>query len=311
MSYDINNYAMLAISLPDFLETLKKDISVPLETYRDFVLIDKKIDGLLIDLPESFKDSEFATSSKIADEGFTECTDNWRFDGKGPKGTFIASLLAATGISEPIFFDSEKCNLVSFQLTHNIEILPKILIKHLSSENKLKCETLASLKKDRLNDVLSAVANCLYNLGKINLVKGSVEDENGNDKFTFTIPCIKSAIEDLYFLYKEELKQNSDSYNSKIDSIHFWMQYVINMYVGSLGYDEELEVVSTNKGFVHNSGGMLSNIPYISIGGLESYDEDGWSNPRDGDSDYVRDLERAIVQDSGKEFAVFTPQFGG
>ena len=25
MSYDINNYAMLAISLPDFLETLKKD----------------------------------------------------------------------------------------------------------------------------------------------------------------------------------------------------------------------------------------------------------------------------------------------
>jgi hypothetical protein len=56
---------------------------------------------------------------------------------------------------------------------------------------------------------------------------------------------------------------------------------------------------------------MLSNIPYVSIGGLESYDEDGWTNPRDGDSDYVRDLERAIVQDSGKEFAVFTPQFGG
>jgi hypothetical protein len=47
MSYDINNYAMLAVSLPDFLETIDEGIAVAFESEREFVLLDQKFDELI------------------------------------------------------------------------------------------------------------------------------------------------------------------------------------------------------------------------------------------------------------------------
>jgi hypothetical protein len=315
MSYDITNYAMLAISLPDFIETLNKDIKIPLETNADYVVLDKKFDVLLKESPEAIRNSEFDTAAKIADLGFTE-TNGHSY--KGPKIALISALPSGAGLSNPIFFDSESCNLVS-HMAWKPKIFPRVLLKHLSSEKKLDCESLVLLGGDRLNDVLAMISTCLYKLGKINLVDGKVKDENGfdlededgNTIYTFTIPCFKTAIEDLFSLYKDTVKEKTGSHLGKLDAIHYWMQYIINLYVGTLGFDEEMEVESTNFGVVHDFGGMEEDIPYISIRGLQSYDEDGWTNPRDEDSDFVRDLENAIVQDSGKEFSVFTPQFGG
>lgn len=315
MSYDIRNYAMLAMSLPDFIGTLKKDIKVPIETDADFVALDKKFDDLLKESKNVLGDSEFVTTSKIADAGFSESSSH---SNEGPKKALITSLLMGAGINNPIFFDWENCNLVS-KLAWNIKIFPRVLIKHLHSEKKVECESLVLLGGDSLNDFLAIISTCLYKIGKINLVTGKpkdeygydLKDENGDRIYTFTIPCFKTAIEDLFSLYKETLKEKTGSHLAKLDAIHDWMQFIIKLYVGTLGFDEELEVISTNYGSVHDFGGMEEDIPYVSIRGLQQYDEDGWTNPREDDAEFVSDLENAIVQDSGREFAVYTPQFGG
>jgi hypothetical protein len=306
MSYDIDNYAMLAISLPDFLDTLNKGTSVTFETSKDFILLNKKFNDLLKNLPDSIKESGYVNCSKIADDGFIDA-DGYSY--RGPKGAVTAALLVAAGITNPIFLAPEN-ELITY-LSRNIQIFPRILIQHLRTDRELECESMVLLGNDRLNDALAMISICLSKLAKLNVIDGKVKDEDGNYKFTFTIPCIKSAIEDLYSLYKEEIKTNNTTYNKKLSALLFWLKELAILYVGSLGYEVDLEVVDTNWNNVHRHGGMEDNIPYVSFGGLYIIDEDGWNNPRDDDPEFQAQLENAIVRDSGKEFSVFTPQFGG
>jgi len=302
MSYDITNYAMLAISLPEFLETIDVGITLEFDSDREFLLLDEKFNNLIeLTIPESFNNSEYLTSSKIVESGYSEYRGNrgGSYSYKGPRAICAASMLAAAGIKDPVFFDDELA-LVS-KLAEEIYVMPKILMKHLISEKNISCESLLGMKR---RTPLSQIALGLSEIEKVNLVHG---ENQGN--YTFTIPCIKTALQDILKVHQE--LETTNNFDSRFYGLEYWIEVLVDIYIRKLDIDADLGVVSTHYSDVHDYGGMEANIPYIVYGDLESYDEDGWNNPRDEDPEAFDETAKAILGDSGKEFRLFTPQFGG
>jgi len=303
MSYDISNYAMLAISLPEFLETLDSGISIEFDSSREFLILDQKFDDLInTNLPESFKDSTYLTSKEIAESGYSEYRGRrgGSYSYKGPRAVCAATMLASAGIKESVFFDDE-LGLIS-KLADETYVLPKVLMKHMVSKENISCESLLGMES---RSPISQIALGLSKIDKINIISGLIEGV-----YTFTIPCIKTALQDLLKAHQE--LEATNNFDPRYYGLEYWMEMLVDSYKTELDIDADLGVVSTHYSDVHNYGGMEANIPYIAYGGhLDYYDEDGWNNPRDDDPEAFEEAARAILGDSGKEFRVYTPQFGG
>jgi hypothetical protein len=208
-------------------------------------------------------------------------------------------MLAASGIKNPLFYDDDI--RLMYRIANETYVLPKILMKYFVSKEKISCESLFGLQKDT---PICDIGLVLSKTEQINLISGCIDDE-----YTFTIPCIKGALEDLFSLY--QTLDASNYHDQRYYSLEYWIDILVNMYIRSRGIDAELNVVSTHFGTIHKLGGMEEGIPYVAYGNLESYDEDGWCNPRDDDPEAFDEKAKAILGGSDKEFRVFTPQFGG
>jgi hypothetical protein len=302
MSYDITNYAMLAISLPEFLETIDQGIELEFDTDREFLLLDETFDDLIkANIPDSFKDSKYLTSKDIAESGYEEYRGHrgGGYSHKGPRAVCAATIVAAAGIKDPVFFDDNLWLISTF--ANDTYVLPKVLMKHLVSKEKMKCESLFGMKNGA---PIAKIAIGLSKIKKINFVSGEKDE-----KYTFTIPCIKAALEDLLKAHQE--LEATNYYDHRYYGLEYWIEILVDTYIRKFDIDANLGVVSTHYGVVHDHGGMEGDVPYVVYGDLESYDEDGWNNPREEDPEAFDDTAFAILGDSGKEFRVFTPQFGG
>lgn len=74
----------------------------------------------------------------------------------------------------------------------------------------------------------------------------------------------------------------------------------------------EVSVQSTRFGGVSDSGGMESNVLYLSVSGdMEEYDEEGWHDPEKETPLAFKKTKELLFGDENYDVNKYTPQFGG
>ena len=72
-----------------------------------------------------------------------------------------------------------------------------------------------------------------------------------------------------------------------------------------------VSVESTRYGDVHNSGGMESNVLYLSVSGdMDIYDEEGWCDPEKETPLAFKKTKELLFGDENYDLKKYTPQFG-
>jgi hypothetical protein len=297
MSYDITNYAMRAVSMPDFLNALKAGVSVPIIKYGIYVMLDDKFKKLCeLHMPKIFRESEYGTAKLIADNGFLETTS---FDYPGPLCAFAAVIASACGLSDSTFYspDNYTWNL-PMTLKDDVLIFPSKMMTILLNGKQIK-DTLVYIPG---HSALQCFA-CFLSAKNILSVVSS-NDEN----FSLSVPCLKTSLELLCKGHHNALGQD----NSVIHSHMYWMWFLIDAFLKSKECYQSIEVLSSIYGDVHDYGGMKKDVPYLCIDGISSYDENGWDDPADSKPEVVDEIKTALFGKKSKiAFEKFTPKFGG
>lgn len=297
MSYDITNYAMRAVSIPDFLNALKPGVSVPINKYGIYVMLDDKFKKLCeLHMPKSFRESEYGTAKLIADNGFYETTS---FNYTGPVCAFTAVIASACGLSDSMFYspDNYTWNL-PMTMKGDMRIFPSKMMPILLNGKQIK-DTLVYIPG---NSVLQCLV-CFLSAKNILTVVSS-DDEN----LSLIVPCLKTSLELLCKGHHNSLGTD----NSAIYAHEYWMWFLIDAFLESKECYQRIEVLSSNHGAVHDYGGMKKDVPYICIDGISSYDENGWDDPADSKPEVVDEIRTALFGKKSKiAFEKFTPQFGG
>jgi hypothetical protein len=90
-----------------------------------------------------------------------------------------------------------------------------------------------------------------------------------------------------------------------------WLKQTINLYIHEQGYEEEIDIISTSFGTIHQLGGMKMNIPYIVIGDIECCELEDWEDPRSQDPEFFEDFIKDCFGESGsKQLEVLSPLVG-
>ena len=298
MSYSIENYAMRAVSIPDFIDTLKSDVSVPINKSGIYVILDDKFRKLCeLHMPQSFRESEYGSAELIADNGFLETTS---FSFKGPLCAFTAVIASACGLSDSTFYSSPDNYIANLPMTMkgDMRIFPSKMIAISLNGEKIK-ETLVYFPS---NSVLHCLVCFLSAKNLLSVVSST------DAKFSLIVPCLKTSLKLLLKGHHNSLKKD----NHAIYAHEYWMWFLIDAFLESKDCYQTTEVLSSNFGSVIDCGGMKENVPYISIGSISSYDENGWDDPADSTPEVVSKIRTALFGKKSKiAFEKFTPQFGG
>ena len=118
------------------------------------------------------------------------------------------------------------------------------------------------------------------------------------------VSCLKTSLENLFRAH-----QNSGVGHYALED---WMAFLVMAFLQSNNCYIRIGAVSTYHGDVLDYGGMKEHIPYISIGDLEEYNEDGWYDPKEKMRWVVKEFKSILIGKKSKiVFDTFTPQFGG
>ena len=283
----MSNYATLAISVPDFLEELKPGITFPLSYQGTYLKLDDKFSGFYkIYRPESLPSmGEVADFSEIAESGFLEKSNS-----RGPdrvSASFSAAIIRAAGITDPVFFQD-----FSFfpNLMKDLVFFPCKSVPFVCNGSPVK-ETFCCLP----SGVLASLAQGLGALNKLTILEADY------DSFPLSVACLRSGVEGL-------LRGHSQTESG--DSYEYWIQVLVNQYLQSRDCWRDVEVISSRwSDDWADLGGLKKDVPYISLGGLQEYNEDGWSDPRETNPDMVDEVSTILLgKKSKKKFGKFTPE---
>lgn len=301
MSYGTTNYAMLAIPVPDIIEALPRGISFQLQKDGVFVMLDKKFARLCkTNLPETFKHSKYASTKQIAADGFLEARG---VSLTGPTCAFTGVIASAAGICDPTFFKEEfglPINLKEGTSDETI-IFPGTIVKFIINGSAIN----GTFMRIRFGTVLCSLVMALGSQKKLSVASSY------DDGFSMKIACLKTALMRLYEGHKT--KAEIQGYDVAY-GYEYWMNFLIAAFMESRKFTDtyRIEVLSTYYGDPIDCGGMEKGVPYLSIGGLQAYDENGWDDPRKSEPDMVKKVKILLLGGkSKKNFAKFTPQFGG
>ena len=297
MSYSIENYAMRAVSIPDFIDSLKSGISVPINKSGIYVILDDKFRKLCeLHMPQSFRESECGSAELIEENGFRETTS---FSFKGPSCAFTAVIASACGLSDSSFYSSPDGYIARLpvNMKGDMQIFPSNMIAISLNGKQIKGALVYCPEH--------SVLHCLVCfLSSQNLLSVVSRDDT---KFSL-IPCLKTSLKLLLKSHHYSLGKD----NNTIYAYEYWMRFLIDAFLESRECYQTIEVLSSNFGSVIDYGGMRENVPYISIGSISSYDENGWDDPADSEPEVVSKIRTALFGKKSKiEFEKFTPQFGG
>jgi hypothetical protein len=302
MSYDINAYQFLGIKVIDSVNSLEYDRKVDINSDDPniFVKLDKKYAKLLDSNKSLLSDSKFSELDNMTVQGFMDINSR---SADGPTGTFIRSLLIASGIRHESFY---KTDLVLGML-FDVEFLPQkftpVLYKSSDSEPEVQNCGIVEVNNKFLAELIRGLADS----GDLN-----VQDPRKSSG-TYIIPCFRKALENLLKMHESAVKaKESASYEgmNKIYAFEKWMNRLINNLSCNWGYDCKFDVVSSFYGDLFREGGMERNIPYIVFD--ELYSIESWEDPREVCPENLAEAKSLILaEDSPIEWQLFSPQFGG
>ena len=295
MSYDVTNYAMRAVSVPDILNAIKPGVSFPIMDAGIYVIIDEKFSKLCeLHMPKCIREPEEGFVKHISDNK-SYITSEYITELAAPLA-FSAVIASACGICDPAFYSTDKRDLnLPMSLKGEMKIYPCMMIGFTLNEVALN-DTVVFVPE---RTVLKCMASFL---GKKNMLTVVPCDYHTNKPLK--VSCLKTSLENLFRAHQ----------NSGVDhyALEDWMAFLVMGFLQSNNCYIHIGAVSTYHGDVLDYGGMKEHIPYISIGDLEEYNEDGWYDPKEKMRWVVKEFKSILIGKKSKiVFDTFTPQFGG
>lgn len=295
MSYDIMNYAFLALPADKVCESLEYGVEVPLVGDGVVVVIDEKFSALTHGFIETFaKDWECSSLEKIVDRSFLETRS---FGPTGPRNLFTRLMLMSAGITDPVFYKDDFMLMLHFSF--GVRFLPVGLVP--VTRGSSPCEF--GLVHTN-NDVLSSLIKALASDNKLTIIDVSNESFSDEPRL-LKASCLKTALEGLLAMHAE----STGDWDA--DNIQGCMQTLLDKYLESKECYCDIDVTSTLHRNCHDSGGLDDGV-YVVYGNCSPYDEDGWTDPREEDPDTLAEARTHLLGDNSKlDWEKFTPKFGG
>ena len=302
MSYEINNYCFLGIPVIDIVNELPPSIEVNICESGICVLIDKKFAALAYGVKNFSMNCVYPTLDQMVSEGYFDVPHG--SDG-GPNALFCRSLLMAAGITDCKFFKGWN-NLLS-SLVSDLKFLP-VDVVHIEVNGK-PCESGLVHVENRF---LIDLAKCFAESSELSILSPDTYDVKRD---IVNVKCIKNTLNILLKLHSDLKDKCADtrSHWKQVDSLELWMHYFLDLYLKSKGCYCDIQVRTTKYyGNVHKLGGMEPNVPYVIFEDVQKYDENGWTDPREVDSETVMKARNYLLgETSTRNWVKYTPQFGG
>ena len=301
MSYDISNYAFLGIPVDDVAKVLDPAVAVTTGSQGIYVQIDEKFVALTHGLGNFAENWDCPSLDRMVSDGYLQAS---RGSYTGASAFFCRSLLMAAGITNPGFY-ADDCNLIT-PFIFEVKFLPVGVVPvEIKGE---PCQFgLVHVENEFLVNLIKGFAA----QSKLSVVDPSQDYENPDP---VKISCLKTALRNLLDTYNsiEENGLFDDAAQAKAYGLEAWMQRLLDKYLESKDCYCDIEVASTYYGSIHEYGGMEEKVPYVVFGSMQSYDEDGWTDPRDDDAETVQEAKDCLLgEGSSGVWEKFTPQFGG
>ena len=331
---EIKTYDILAISVAEFIDSLEKNILVPLkkptspwgENSDLNIALDDKFTKLCeSNMPSSFLGTEYRSSKEIAHSGFLDKGFLWKEDGSfiglaypGPASVFTGVILSTAGIKDSVFFE-EQCQMIwRFNERAKLKILPMHLVKYLVHDHEygfgiaqiqdesILASIVSSLEKQKL---LTTFKSCIY------------DKENKKVEVSVEVSCLKTSLSNLLEEWEKYIGIDDDVARKKISACENWMQDLINDFINfKHPYGFGIGIISSSvqnndiPPHVHywspgpDNGGMKEDVPYILASDKEP--ENHWADPsaQENDNSIQRLKEILFGKNTSLKFERFTPQ---
>ena len=301
MSYTINNYCFLGIPVSEIVNNLNPSIAICTGNSGIYVVIDKRFVALADGVENFSRNWKCSSVDRMVSEGFFDFPERSK---EGANALFCRALLMTAGITDSKFYEGWN-NLLN-SLVSDIIIIPFDVIP-IEINGKI-CESgLVHVE----NSFLINLVTCFAENSRLTIVNPS---QDCNKQNPVKVSCLKTALHNLLKIHSDlkEESINEDASMRKIYSIEAWMHYLLDMYLESKDCYCDIRVASTYYGNVHRLGGMEPKVPYVVFGLMQSYDEDGWNNPRKSDPETLMQARDCLLgETSSGDWVKFTPQFGG
>jgi len=301
MSYEINNYCFLGMPVSDIINELPASIEVTICESGICVLIDKKFAALAGGVKNFSMNFEYPTLDQMVSEGYFDVPYG---SSGGPNSLFCRLLLMTAGITDSKFF--EGWNNILDSLVSELKFLP-VDIVHIEVNGNPSEFGLVHVE----NRFLIDLAKCFAESSELSILNTNKYNEKRD---IVNLKCLKNTLNILLKLHSDLKEKCADNESNKqqVYSLEFWMHYFLDKYLESKGCYCDIQVASTYYGNVHKLGGMEYGVPYVIFNDMQRYDEDGWTDPREVDSESVIKVRNCLLGDnSTRDWEKYTPQFGG
>jgi len=323
MSYDISNYVFKGVPLDEFIDCLDDDKLLSLSKWEhqqvSLLLVDENLINCLNDIlgssefkygKNSFKTEDVAKA--LVHESFGQ--SGILVDGKdtgiqGIKELLVRAIFTGCGISS----EDLKPNPDTHQTCSSSMDLSEMTGWPFLQRNGDNLAHGAIEIPDELDffcDIATKKLNWSY----------EADPKMDQESYEWKSPEFKYNLKKILGWVKSTDEKNDDDW---MDHDYWREQYCSVLINRALKFEDhyieeedssatEVSVQSTRFGGVHDSGGMESNVLYLSVSGdMDTYDEEGWYDPEKETPLAFKKTKEILFGDENYDLNKYTPQFGG
>ena len=315
MSYDIRNYVFKGVPISEFVENLSKHpngTSVSLasesEGAKTFLIVD---DALVASLNETKKSSDYqynGVSIEPTNITKTIASEDGSIYEAGPTTLLVHTVLRACGVSvndllsskeesDPnLNFDFVHCLSCQFNTFPLVEMHGETLamgVIEIPYELKgffyiaSKKENWNLINDPRMDPESYETLEPALTLDLEKNIEWAIQQQTSND-YDYWRESYCAKLINIFIKPHEQLVEEDDCWTSDVD------------------------VASTRYGDVVDYGGMEDRELYLVVsGGMQQYDEEGWSDPEKETPTAYKKLKETLFGDPDYPTEKYTPQFGG
>jgi len=299
MSYDIELYVGLGIKVRDILGSMDENDNVQICDYDNYVQINESLieeyKNLASTLKKDYPEISTPTPDELSQISLSQYDDNMR-------GYFHATscvaltMLSLCGVKPKFLKEGLTCFELSLFPYGNLFVPTGAPTTCPSGFDYIACSS------GLFNDLFIPA------LDESNLISvyETEYDDEGEVRPKFDISMAKS----LTSLLDAQTATKEDGHNYGPERL---MHSLIDKYLEGNGIYQNITVISTRYGDVHDLGGMEQDEPYVIFGDLDLIDKDGWNDPREDEelAEGLEQIKQALVGEDHEGFSVLEPKFGG